>query len=113
MFFRKMKRRPGAPTHDELAALDEEIAKYESVLESAPLKLMEQRERERTTIPAPDDFEDRRRERRFYADLSRGQIINERRFRTRNTVIFVLLLAATVSLCWWIYQELLRNGVLS
>lgn len=113
MFFRKMKRQPSEPTLDELANLDSEIAKYESMIESAPLKLLEQRERERTTIPAPDDFEQRRRERRFYADLSRGQVINERRFRTRNTVLFVLLALATASICWWIYQELTRHGILS
>lgn len=113
MFFRKMKRRPGEPTHDELSAIDSEIAKYESLIETAPLKLMEQQERERTTIPAPDDFEDRRREKQFYIALSRGQVINEKRFRTRNTVLFVLLLAATVSLCWWIYQELIRYGLLT
>ena len=113
MFCRKMKRRPGEPTHDELSAIDSEIAKYESLIETAPLKLMEQQERERTTIPAPDDFEDRRREKQFYIALSRGQVINEKRFRTRNTVLFVLLLAATVSLCWWIYQELIRHGLLT
>ena len=113
MFFRKMKRQPSEPTLDELSSLDSEIARYESMIESAPLKLLEQRERERTTIPAPDDFEQRRRERRFYADLSRGEVINQRRFHTRNTVLFVLLALATASLCWWIYQELLRYGIVS
>lgn len=113
MFFRKMRRRSAEPTQDELAALESEIAKYEEIIESAPLKLLEQRERERTTIPALDDREDRRRVKRFYADLSKGQLINERRFRTRNTVLFVLLVTATVSICWWIYQELIRYGILS
>lgn len=113
MFFRKMKRQPSEPTRDELSALESEIAKYESMIESAPLKLLEQRERERTTIPAPDDFEQRRREKGFYADLSKGQIINQRRFHTRNTILFVLLAMATASICWWIYQELLRFGVFS
>ncbi len=113
MFFRKMKRQTSAPSLDELSALDSEISKYESLIENAPLKLLEQKERERTTMPAPDDLEQRQRERRFYADLSRGQIINERRYRTRNTVLFVLLLAATASVCWWIYTELVRHGVLS
>ena len=61
MFFRKMKRQSPAPSPDELSELDTEIAKYESLIENAPLKLLEQRERERNTIPAPDDFEDRRR----------------------------------------------------
>jgi len=113
MFFRKMKRQPAAPSLNELSELNIEIAKYESLIENAPLKLLEQQERERNIIPAPDDFEDRRRERRFYADLSKGQIINERRYRTRNTVLFVLLSAATVSVCWWIYSSLVRYGVLS
>lgn len=112
MFFRKLKFGTPQSNPDELHLLDSEIAKYESLIESAPQKLREQRERERTTMPAPDDFADRRRERRFYADLSKGQIRNERRYRTRNTVLFVLLASATVSICWWIYSELLRNGII-
>ena len=113
MFFRKLNFGTSEQKIDELHQLDSEIAKFESLIESAPQKLREQRERERTTMPAPDDFADRRRERRFYAELSRGQVRNERRYRTRNTVLFVLLAAATVSICWWIYSELLRNGVIS
>jgi hypothetical protein len=113
MFFRKMKRQPSPPTHDELSSLDSEIEKYESLIENAPLKLLEQKERERHMIPALDDREQRQREKRFYAQMSKGQLINERRYRTRNIVLFVLLLAATVSLCWWMYSELVRNGVLS
>jgi hypothetical protein len=93
--------------------LDSEIEKYEALIENAPLKLLEQQERERHMIPALDDREQRQREKRFYAQMSRGQLINERRYRTRNIVLFVLLLAATVSLCWWMYSELVRNGVLS
>jgi len=113
MFFRKMKLQPSEPSPDELSDIDHEIAKCESVIEDGPRKLLEQQERERTTMPPPDDFAERRRERRFYADLSRGQIINERRFRTRNTILFVLLAVATLSVCWWIYSSLLRYGILS
>ena len=113
MFFRKMKRELAPPTPDELSDIDLEIQKYESMIENAPLKLLEQQERERNTMPAPDDFADRRRERRFYAELSKGQIINERRYHTRNTVLFVLLATATVSVCWWIYTSLVRYGVIS
>ncbi len=113
MFFRKMKRSPDPPSPDELSKIDLEIEKYESMIENAPLKLQEQRNREKTTIPAPDDFADRRRERRFYAELSKGQIINERRYHTRNTVLFVLLAAATISVCWWIYTSLVRYGIIS
>ena len=42
MFFRKMKRQPGPPSHDELSSLDSEIEKYEALIENAPLKLLEQ-----------------------------------------------------------------------
>jgi len=113
MFFRKLKFGSTDPPIDELNQLDSEIAKVESLIESGPQKLREQRERERTTMPAPDDFADRRRERHFYVELSKGQLRNERRYRTCNTVLFVLLAFATVSICWWIYSELLRNGVIS
>ena len=113
MFFRKMKREPAPATPDELSEIDLEIQKYESLIEDAPRKLLEQRERERNTIPPPDDFAERRRERRFYAELSKGQIINEKRYHTRNTILFVLLAAATVSVCWWIYSSLVRYGIIS
>ena len=108
-----MKRSPAPPTPDELSELDLEIEKYESLIENAPLKLLEQRERERTTMPPPDDFAERRRERRFYAEMTKGQIANERRYHTRNTVLFVLLAAATISVCWWIYSSLVRYGIIS
>lgn len=113
MFFRKFKTSSTGNNQDAFQQLDSEIEKYQNLIESAPRKLLEQRERERTTMPAPDDFSDRRRERRFYAELSKGQIRNERRYRTRNTVLFVLLTAASLSVCWWIYTELMRNGVLT
>ncbi|MDB4456699.1 hypothetical protein N9143_01505, partial [bacterium] len=73
----------------------------------------ERLERERTMMPAPDDFADRERERKFYAELSRGELQNERRYRARSTVLFTLSGAATLSLCWWIYAELQRSGILS
>lgn len=112
MFFRKMKKSHGSPSREKLAEIEQEIAKYESLITEAPQRLNEQRERERNTIPPPDDFADRRRERRFYAELSRGQVINERRHRTRNTVLCVLFLAAIGAVAYWIVQELSRNGIL-
>ena len=62
MFFRKMKRQPGPPSQDELSSLDSEIEKYEALIENAPLKLLEQKERERHMIPSLDDREQRQRE---------------------------------------------------
>ena len=113
MFFRNQKRQRIPATPDEVNEIDEEIAKYQNLINDAPQKRQEQRDRERNTIPPPDDFEDRRRQRRFFADLSKGQVINERRYRTRNTVPLVLLAAATLSISWWIYNSLISYGIIS
>ena len=43
MFFRKLKFGSTEPPIDELNQLDSEIAKFESLIESAPQKLREQR----------------------------------------------------------------------
>ncbi|MEN8694082.1 MAG: hypothetical protein ACN4GG_11195 [Akkermansiaceae bacterium] len=89
------------------------IADLEQLIEEAPKKLEEKMELERTMMPAPDDLADRARERKFYAELSRGELQNERRYRARTTVLFTLTVAATLSVCWWIFAELQRAGVLN
>lgn len=109
MFFKKKSTNPLASQEQ---ALYSEIAKYEAYIEKAPERIREQMEKERTMMPAPDDFAQRRRERAFYAQMSRNEIRNERKYRTRNTVLFVLLAAATLSVSWWIYTELVANKVL-
>ena len=93
--------------------LSTKIAELERMIDEAPEKLEERLERERTMMPPPDVFPDRERERRFYAELSRGELQNERRYRARSTVLFTLSVAATLSVCWWIYAELQRSGILS
>ncbi|MGJ8697903.1 MAG: hypothetical protein ACSHYF_16415 [Verrucomicrobiaceae bacterium] len=98
---------------DEEDTISSRIAELERSIEEAPLKLQEELERERTMMPPPDDLADRARERKFYAELSRGELQNERRYRARSTVLFTLSFAATVSVCWWIYAELQRFGVLN
>ena len=107
-----LKKKSSNPMASQEQALYSQIAKYEDFIEKAPERIREQMEKERTTMPAPDDFAHRRRERAFYAQMSRNEIRNERKYRTRNTVLFVLLAAATVSVCWWIYAELVANKVL-
>jgi hypothetical protein len=93
--------------------LSTKIAELERIIDEAPEKLQERLERERTMMPPPDDLADRERERKFYAELSRGELQNERRYRARSTVLFTLSVAATLSVCWWIYAELQRSGILS
>lgn len=89
------------------------IADLEQLIEEAPRELEKKLELERTTMPAPDDLADRARERKFYAELSRGELQNERRYRARSTVLFTLSVCATLSVCWWIAAELQRAGVLT
>ena len=102
-----------APDDAEEEFLSSKIAELEKAIQEAPEKLEERLERERTMMPPPDDFADRERERKFYAELSRGELQNERRYRARSTVLFTLSVTATASLCWWIYAELQRSGILS
>ena len=101
------------PVQNESDVIASRIADLEQLIEEAPRQLEEKLELERTMMPAPDDLADRARERKFYAELSRGELQNERRYRARSTVLFTLTVAATLSVCWWIFAELQRAGVLN
>ena len=57
-------------------------------------------------MPPPDDLEDRRREHKFYSQLSRGEIRNEHRYQARSLMLFVLLVTAILALSAWIYSVL-------
>ena len=56
------------------------ITELEQFIETAPDRIRREMEEEITTMPAPDDLVDRRREHKFYTQLSRGEIRNERRY---------------------------------
>lgn len=97
----------------EVAVYDEaeqqiasQIRQLESLIEEAPDEIRRRMEEERTTMPPPDDLEDRRREHKFYTQLSRGEIRNERRHQARSAMLFVLLATAITALSAWIYQFL-------
>ena len=109
----KSKPLPTAPVENAQDVIATRIADLEHLIEDAPRQLKEKLELERTMMPAPDDLADRARERKFYAELSRGELQNERRYRAHSTVLFTLSVTATLSLCWWIYAELQRAGVLN
>jgi len=109
--FSKKTAKPAPPSKEEL--ISSQIESLEHFIEKAPQRLQEEMERERTMMPPPDDIRDRQRERAFYLDYSRRQLQNERRFQARNTVLFVLLATALFAVCWWIYVELHRHGILS
>lgn len=82
------------------------INELESFISEAPERIRKEMEEEITTMPPPDDLEDRRREHKFYSQLSRGEIRNEHRYQARSLILFVLLLVAIVALSAWIYSVL-------
>lgn len=108
----KSKLQAPQPVENEADVIASRIADLEQLIEEAPRQLQEKMELERTMMPAPDDLADRARERKFYAELSRGELRNEHRYRARSTVLFTLTVLATLSVCWWIYAELHRAGML-
>jgi hypothetical protein len=79
------------------ADLDAQIAE----LTSLPDRLKRQREELASTLPPPDDFEDRERQRIFEERASRGKIRNERKAQRRSLLLLILLIAATASLVAW------------
>jgi hypothetical protein len=82
------------------------ITELEQFIETAPDRIRREMEEEITTMPAPDDLVDRRREHKFYTQLSRGEIRNERRHQTRGALLFLLLAGAIAGLSSWIYTFL-------
>ena len=80
--------------------------KLENFIESEPARIRQQIEDERTSMPAPDDIIDRRREKIFYTQLTRGEIKNERRSQASGALLFILLLTAIAALSSWIYSVL-------
>ena len=82
------------------------INELEAFIEGAPERIRKEMEEEITTMPPPDDLDDRRREHKFYSQLSRGEIRNEHRYQTKSAILFFLLVSAIVALSAWIYSVL-------
>ena len=104
-FFRK-KPTPNCPLSNREEQLLSRINELEEFIEGAPERIRKEMEDEITTMPPPDDLEDRRREHKFYSQLSRGEIRNEHRYQTRSAFLFLLLVSAIVALSAWIYSVL-------
>lgn len=105
LFRKKSSSEPHALSRREEQLLSR-ITELEQFIETAPDRIRREMEDEITTMPAPDDLVDRRREHKFYTQLSRGEIRNERRHQTRGALLFVLLAAAIAGLSSWIYAFL-------
>jgi len=83
------------------------IQQLESFIEEAPEAIRKRMEEELTMMPPPDDLEDRRREHKFYAHLlTRGEIMNQRRYQVRSAFLFILLATAIAGVSSWVYTFL-------
>lgn len=104
-FFRN-KPKPACSLSNRQEKLLSRISELEEFIEGAPERIKKEMEEEMTMMPPPDDLEDRRREHKFYSQLSRGEIRNEHRYQTRSAVLFFLLMTAILALSAWIYSVL-------
>jgi len=95
---------------DELAKQDAElqnkIKQIQSFIHEAPDKLQQEEDERISTLPAPDEISERRREKEFFDRLSRGELKNERRHQAKNGVILVLLVIAITAVSLWIYRNI-------
>jgi len=82
------------------------IHKLESFIEEAPGEIRRRMDEEMTMMPPPDDLEEIRREHKFFTQLSRGEIKNERRHQAGGAFLFILLATAIATLSLWIYNFL-------
>ena len=91
-------------------AVAEQISKMEDMIAEAPDRIRREYEESRSLMPPPDDWEDRRRAKRFNAHLSKGEIRNEHRYQARSTALFILLVLSILSLLSWIISFLKTLG---
>ena len=99
-----MSGRKHAPEDEDLDALHRAEADLDAQiaeLTNLPDRLKRQREDLAATLPPPDDFEDRERQRVFEERASRGKIRNERKAQRKSLLLLLLLLIATASLVAW------------
>jgi len=104
-FFQKKPRTDGRMSSREEQLLAR-ISELEEFIEGAPERIRREMEKEISTMPPPDDLDDRRREIKFYSRLSRGEIRNEHRYQTRSAFVFLLLVTGILMLSFWIYSVL-------
>lgn len=106
---RKTQTKTETPSHmDSLSARERELKRQIKQLEDfvahGPERERQAAEERMSTLPPPSEIQDRLREKKFMDQLSRGDLKNEMRNQTRGGLLLTLLILATLSVGWWIYQ---------
>jgi len=96
---------------DSLSARERElkrqIKQLQDFVEHGPERERQAEEERMRTLPPPSEIQDRLREKKFMDQLSRGELKNEMRNQTKGGFLLALLILATLSVGWWIYQTVL------
>ena len=112
MAFLRRKKKPSPPLDPGLAQLleqqqqiEEAIARYETLVTEEPARLRQETLDRINTMPPPEDIEERRREKRIVRAVTRGEVINERRYQASHGTLLLLLMAAAAALAWWVWKS--------
>lgn len=96
------------PTERELAELrrmEEALERQRREMEQLVREVPRRKQEAMATMPPPDDLRDREREHKFYLELAtRGEVRNEIRAQAGNTLVLLMLVAATAAVILWMIQ---------
>ena len=95
----------------ERRRLAREERKFERLMREEPKRIAREQIERATTMPPPDDFQDRQREFRFYAALEKGQLRNQRRSQAASILLLVLLATSTLALILWVLRIMEAGGI--
>ena len=106
-FFRKTRADTSELELAELRRREGELERQRRQAEATARKAQKKKKDPGALLPPPDDLPDRRRERKFYAELaSRGEVRNEIRAQTGNVFMLLILIAALGAVILWVIRAL-------
>jgi ABC-type Na+ efflux pump permease subunit len=109
-FGSKKKQEDFSEIERQKEALQAQINELQSFIKEAPEKLQQEEQERLQTMPAPDELTQRRRENDFSNRLTKGELKNERRHQARSALLFVLLVAAIISVSLWVYRIIAESA---
>ena len=101
---RSAKASSGRNFFDEEKALQAQIAELKDFVDHGADREREAQDERARTLPPPSEIQDRKREKEFMGQLSRGEIANRKRSQATNGLLLVLLTLAIFALGAWIYS---------
>ena len=99
---------PEGPDLDSLSArereLREKIEQLQDFVDHGPEREREAEEERMRTLPPPSEIIQRKREKKFMEQLSRGELKNQKRNQAKSGFLLFLLILATLAIGLWIYR---------